>query len=1520
MTPQQAAESNIAMADAVHDLGQSGRVSDEDLPYCQLALADMMFNTNSPSSKQGQSFTNAEGKAVAFGAWKTADAPDSSNSRQYMYHGLQKISGGKGPIFGDVQGDDVAGQVTSTSGRGEHSTYERYYSSIIYPEIERVSFQYILKSYHDWESAGKPTERPPGWVKYTGFRDRATMANDIDKARQLLAANGIAMDDSDFFVGGERLVTMSKYDKFGSLELFWQIDDYSYQEHDMYQERNQRIMCDFIIKYLYPARKTIDKGVFVFDANAGSIKQLFDSLSQIFSEINPMVLADSAGTCMHQLGVKGHGRNAFCFPFNQPSTQGGSEDRFITQANVHTGLFFVDSARTNFQFIRSTDQTNGQVINYGPTTYNIFTFQIFIGGYTPPNGEWTVNFSKNGPSSGPSVPYLGSVIAEVRKAYYNSNNNPQQMIALFTQANPTPPLGSIMNITQQIISMMTYLFQNFNMTTAQVCLWVERLAMDIKKCGDWEQINSVAASMKTCPAVVGTAMLCTGDYLCSTKARLQGLNGCFHTEQGSGATGWKIELFRNPDISDPNQQQAINIIDKAKAVLPLLILATKNGVNNLRERIGNLRGITAQAVQTYKSLNDQLLPQVAAAVSSFTSLFATTCLAQVCFRADSIFDSMQPLQELRLQSQVSQQVLNAALQAISQFQNYNAGKGGDNQNQGLDAYNQLFEPVLPQWEHLINSFSGTESIIKHILLDLGVNEDLVNQLDTSQSADISPETVNNLIYAGDVEIIVNNGEGIPTLNPAWTCGSAFQYDYTWITAVGLGQDTLLKQYIPKLDVELQKLTNFFLDSSWENTRRAIEQQDVGEMRNLYRSLNAVITQLITANYIFDPKNTKKQKNVGDKTDKTKYLPYIKAAELSTNFYSADLSQLVKQAILVYDFKIPDSFNNWRDIPTNPDQVAKYYNGLKTGVEDFKKLASTAANDLLTKVLPPLYRAIGITMEGGNNVDKNQYGGTVLGGPTTTTAMNNERQNDALKKYFDTLLSTIIGYCRNATYQIDSASQTDAAAFVNALGNSINTNANAFRLARAAFVKGCLLHPQTKMLVFGPQVNQAKLIAFLNEPVFGYLSQTFGIMQGQAPLYDVASLQMPNEQKQIIYSTLLNNTIEELAQTDRLVNMIPLPTDQEVAVLLIFMTAIGTIWSPSFYDSVINAYDNLYVSNVEPRLLKTEDTFADPTDDKRYQEVVNQIPYVKKCVAGQMLLAPKLLGKEVNYTVIASNNFIRSPLRKLMFDNNSLSRFASSGRFSPWTYTGSGVQDDIEAAGASMYPEMTSEIQFKQHVFDSILQASQQLLRAEDIDSARLSLGVANLPRGYYKSANPDITQNILIQMQKNIEIGIVQLTQRENEQERTLNMQRIIQENGQTVVALLTFLSEYKKYYELSNIIAQNEGELKQIYQSGAINTIPISIAPNVFSPDMSSELQQKASAMGMGAMSAQPMGLAMTAGGKRVRKMKKIDWYRQKAKKIEQANLRKKTKRNDKKKGKYVKTRKQQIGCKGKKTTRRKR
>ena len=49
----------------------------------------------------------------------------------------------------------------------------------------------------------------------------------------------------------------------------------------------------------------------------------------------------------------------------------------------------------------------------------------------------------------------------------------------------------------------------------------------------------------------------------------------------------------------------------------------------------------------------QLNQANAFAVSSFTSLFATACLVQVCSRADRIFASMQPLQDLRLEEGVS---------------------------------------------------------------------------------------------------------------------------------------------------------------------------------------------------------------------------------------------------------------------------------------------------------------------------------------------------------------------------------------------------------------------------------------------------------------------------------------------------------------------------------------------------------------------------------------------------------------------------------------------------------------------------------------------------------------------------------------------------------------------------------------------------------------------------------------------------------------------------------------------------
>jgi len=142
--PQQLTQLNIGKADAVHDLGQSGRVSTDHLELCRLALGDMLKDITTPS-------------------------PVTTDSLSHMNHGLSTIT---------------SGLVTSTGG-GSESTYERHYAKSIYPDgYQTISFQNILDAYFLWEAQGKPGERPPGWLNYTGFRSQESKINDIAQLSQ----------------------------------------------------------------------------------------------------------------------------------------------------------------------------------------------------------------------------------------------------------------------------------------------------------------------------------------------------------------------------------------------------------------------------------------------------------------------------------------------------------------------------------------------------------------------------------------------------------------------------------------------------------------------------------------------------------------------------------------------------------------------------------------------------------------------------------------------------------------------------------------------------------------------------------------------------------------------------------------------------------------------------------------------------------------------------------------------------------------------------------------------------------------------------------------------------------------------------------------------------------------------------------------------------------------------------------------------------------------------------------------
>jgi hypothetical protein len=1356
------AQRNIAKADAVHDLGQSGRVGTDDLPYCRLALGDMLqedplITIPSPSGN-------------------VKDPNFSQNCLDHMNKGLAAISGDA---------------VTSTSG-STFGTYERHYANVVFPAgYQQISFQDILTAYKQWEDAGKPGERPTGWLDYTGFRNAETQAQDLAE----LQTRGI--DKQDIPVGADYL-RLNPASSYGSLEITWNQDDSTYQEWDMYNDRNQRVICDFIIKYLYPGRNSVKKGVFVFDANAGSIKDLFDSLDQISSEINPMVLADSAGTCMHQLGKKGQGRNAYCFPYNRDGTA-----VFDTAANVHTSNFTPDPRiATQFYFIRSNDE-DGDPIEYLADTYNVFTFGFVISftnpGEQPVVREWQVPFSSNGPSSGPSVPYLGEVIATIRKSYYQNPTNTPGMIAAFKAANPVPSLGSIMNITSQITDMMGFL-QQAGVNTGHICLFVERLAMDVKKCGDWEQIRSVNASMNTCPTEVGTAMMCTGDFLCSAKARLDGLNGVWHNEGQGGATGWKLQLFRSPDLSDPNMAEAITIVDLAKQVLPLLQFTAKDGPHNVYQRLVELRDKTLFAVQLYRGKLGDPAPLVAnedpipAEPTAFTDIFAAVCLANVCASANTRSLVLEKNEELRAAAGDNLIALgNTATQAIIDFTQAN-------QNNQLPQFVQTYQANIETWRQINDQYASLLPTFINVLVDLGFTYEAINNL-TSNSGDIDPSEIDALICNADAQVIIDSNK----LNPDFTCGDVFHYVYEWITIVGAKQGYLHSVILPEIKVAMDTLNVVMQQYANE---QAMKTDVVAAKRAIGDAYNSVVNLLKTGNDFF--KSAKRARGSDS---------YKKAADMATNFDDADFSNIAKNALLI-STKVPPSLGR-RGNELN-DLIVKYQ-AIQESVNLFHQLSGTAANTLWRQLLPRFYNRIGLPVElQAAAVGGTQKGG--LGGPTDATNVDS-REQEALQSYFDTLISTVIGYCRNATIQIELYEDLTVDNYMNVLETFPIQIESAFNHARAAFLKGCLVHPTANRLVYGPPSRGINMLQqYLNSPIMFKLSTYFGLIQNRTPIYYLPDFDAAMQQN--IVELVANNSLEDLAQ--KLPDALGAIDLQTMATTLVFMTIIGDIWGPSLREVFENAYDNMYVSNVRRDLPPTESFFGQVVD---YNNLM-QLPYVAECVNKQIVLYTLAPQGSLENGKYASTTFVKSQLADILFVKNPMARMASMGRFNIWAEIDdeepplpAWAQDEGGEAVSvdTIYPRFTTEQQFTQDVMNDLANAAAAIVtrNIDDIDVSKLCYGICNIPNAYYQSDNSIVTGQLIDIAVEEANLLVAQSIQYAEQQgaaelarQQQLQSQREVFEQNQMILRnLVMYAQAFSQYYQLPTSLEQNAVQAQQALQ-----------------------------------------------------------------------------------------------------------
>uniref|UniRef100_A0A6C0LIU2 Uncharacterized protein n=1 Tax=viral metagenome TaxID=1070528 RepID=A0A6C0LIU2_9ZZZZ len=1327
---QQLTQLNIGKADAVHDLGQSGRVSTDDLELCRLALGDMLKDINTPSSN-------------------AIDALDHMN---------QGLAG-------------ITSSLVQNTGGGNEGTYERHYARSIYPDgYQTISYQNILDGYFQWEAQGKPGERPLGWLNYTGFRSQASKATDITQ----LSQKGINPAQLNAIPVGAKQLMLTPTSNYGSLEIIWDETNTNYQEWDMYNERNQRIICDFITKYLYPGRKTIDKGVFVFDANAGSIKELFNSLDQISSEINPMVLADSAGTSMSQLGQKGSGRNAFCFPFTMDSA-------FKTSANIHTGTFDPNPEFSTDFFFTKQINPSGNPLQYTNETYNMFVFSFVIN-FTNAQGQtinqrWEVPFSDSGPSSGPSVPYLGEVIASIRKAYYANQTNTNRMIADFVQLNPRPSMGSIMDITDQITDMMKFL-NSQGMTTSHICLFIERLAMDVKKCGDWEQIQSVMTSMNTCPTEIGTAMMCTGDYLCSAKARLEGLNGVWHHEGPGGATGWKLQLFRSPDLSDPDMAESINIVDNARRVLPLLYLASKPGVNEIYNRLTELKNKTAHAVQVLKEKIGDPPPDVVgqetimADPTMFPDIFSTICLANVSSTASKRIDILQNLVNLLTQVGGLANIRTVITKAESAITNFQIANSSGQLQQYITAYSTDFTT----WKQINDAYAFHQPTIIAVLLDLTFSEEIINTLTTSQG-DVTADDITQKICSSDATVLKPNTN---IVNNEFECGIAFHYNYEDMNEVAAKQSNINSKR-EQLEHTMQELTRTM--NTYANAQAIAA--DYGAKTKIGTDFNAVITILV--GYMNDTANNR---------------DYKRTAASTTNFDEIDIANIAKNALLM-SIKIPDKLG--RRWSNTIDDIIDKYKALGDTVALFKDLASNTTNILWRQVLPMFYAKLGFPGFAGGS----QVGGG-LGGPTIAANMD-LREEQALTSYFDSVISTVIGYCRNVTSQI-AGSIVNPEDYMNKLISFNQKNLSAFDLARAALIKGLLVHPITGRLVYGPPTrNPATLMRMMSSKIITQLSSLFNLVVNGNPIFYLPGVDATMQQG--MWKIVTEDSLENLARNTSLPTR---PDSNTILTALVYTTLIGDIWGPSLQDTFKNAYDNLYVSNVNPALPDTETIFnANPID---YKGLIT-LPYVARSVAEKILIFPPKAGGTIETGKYSSLQFLKSPLTEIIFEKGSMARWASMGRFDLWTELN---QDDGAGAAQpqSPYPTFTTDAQFANDVLTDLYNASSAVVSntIDDIDTSKLGFGIANIPNSYYGSDISSVSSKIITDAQVACDAFIAQSYQ---EAEQAMGAQyanqlqqqqanQIVLFNREIFRQLVAFAIAYQKRYVLPEALRDNANKASQ--------------------------------------------------------------------------------------------------------------
>lgn len=288
-------------------------------------------------------------------------------------------------------------------------------------------------------------------------------------------------------------------------------------------------VAHFILEFMFPGYKTEPVGV-TYDAAGAKITKIFSNIGQVKAVITPTNVADSASTMLdpyQDFKQYGHKRTEFIFP--QSDAEAKSLEPWTYDTN---STFFLSKLRKD---AAPAEPAAPAILlhdeNFNVNNPNGFKIQIAA------EGEVTVNYDTwdtNVPT-GPSAPYLATALK--KRSWSDARKT-------------TPNTSTIIPLDQWM---------------GDAVHW-KAMLVDIKRTGDYEQVNAAVAAQKMMPNL--KLILGTGDVLCSTYARLQeqacilgGLGG-----GGDGEGGHALVLFRFPKNVSPEALARAEKAQRARAL------------------------------------------------------------------------------------------------------------------------------------------------------------------------------------------------------------------------------------------------------------------------------------------------------------------------------------------------------------------------------------------------------------------------------------------------------------------------------------------------------------------------------------------------------------------------------------------------------------------------------------------------------------------------------------------------------------------------------------------------------------------------------------------------------------------------------------------------------------------------------------------------------------------------------------------------------------------------------------------